>query len=48
MKSRRHLPASRRRLKFVIDVFFDAVGLAVLLIVAYGLVALANDYLNGV
>ena len=37
----------RSRLKFIIDVFFDAVGVAVLLIMAYALVALANDFLNG-
>jgi len=46
-RSRRHLPAYQRRLKFIIDVFFDAVGVAVLLIMAYALVALANDFLNG-
>jgi len=46
-KSRRHLPAYRRRLKFIWNVFWDAVGVAVLLIMAYALVALANDILNG-
>ena len=46
---RRHLePKARGRLKFIINVIFDGLGLAVLLIMAYGLVALANDYMNGV
>ena len=46
---RRHLePKARGRLKFIINVIFDGLGLAVLLIMAYGLVAIANDFLNGV
>ena len=49
MKSRRHLePKARGRLKFIINVIFDGLGLAVLLIMAYCLVALANDLMNGV
>ena len=47
-RSRRHLPACRRRLQTVFNAVMDAVGLAVLLIMAYGLVALVNDYMNGV
>jgi len=46
-KSRRHLPAYRRRLKFIWNVFWDGVGVAVLLFAAYGLVALTNDLMNG-
>ena len=45
---RRHLPAYRRRLKLIWDSLWDGVGLAVLLIMAYCLVALANDLMNGV
>ena len=46
---RRHLePKARGRLKFIINVIFDGLGLAVLLIMAYGLVAITNNYLNGV
>ena len=49
MKTRRHLePKARGRLKFIINVIFDGLGLAVLLIMAYGLVAITNNYLNGV
>jgi len=47
-RSRRHLPAYRRRLKCIWDSLWDGVGLAVLLIMAYALVALANDLMNGV
>ena len=46
---RRHLePKARGRLKFIINVIFDGLGLAVLLFMAWNLVAIANEYMNGV
>ena len=47
-RSRRHLPATRRRLNFILNVVSDALGLAVLLFMAWNLVAIANEYMNGV
>ena len=45
----RHLrPKARRRLNFILQVISDGLGLAVLLFMAWNLVAIANDYLNGV
>jgi len=46
-RSHRHLPAYRRRIRFAIEVIWNAVGVAVLLVLAYALVVLANDILNG-
>jgi len=46
-RSRRHLPACRRRLKSIFGVIMDGVGLAVLLFVVYALITILNDYING-
>ena len=48
-RTRRHLrrPKARRMLKTVSHLVFDAAGLAVFLWVAYTLVVMANEYLNG-
>jgi len=48
MKSRRHLPAYRRRLKLIWNSLWDGVGVAVLMFLAYALVVLANEMMNGV
>jgi hypothetical protein len=47
-RTRRHLrkPKARRMLK-ILNLVFDAAGLAVFLWVAYTLVLMANEYLNG-
>jgi hypothetical protein len=47
-RSRRHLPAYRRRLQSIFGVIMDGVGLAVLLFMAYAFISLLNDYINGV
>ena len=47
-RSRRHLPAYRRRLKSIFGVIMDGVGLAVFLFVAFAFLALLNDWINGV
>ena len=45
----RHLrPKARRRLNFILQVISDGLGLAVLIFMAWNLVAIANEYLNGV
>ena len=48
-RTRRHLePKARGRLNFILNVISDALGLAVLLFMAWNLVAIANEYMNGV